>query len=68
MSIYHEILGVPAPTQETIVPIYKGHIMQYSIIGSDGFVYGKFPTKICATLALEGMSTMLDNLTIKEIK
>jgi hypothetical protein len=42
--------------------------MQYYIIGIDGFVYGKFPTITCATLALEGMSTMLDNLTIKEIK
>jgi len=42
--------------------------MKYQIIGTDGFVYGTFPTKICANLALKGMLTMLDNLKIEEIK
>lgn len=41
--------------------------MKYQIIGTDGFVYGQFPTKLCAKLALKGISTMLDDLIIKEV-
>lgn len=64
MNTYYELLGVSAPTQETILP--KGHMMQYCIIGTDGFVYGTFPTHIAASLALKGMSTMLDGLVISK--
>jgi hypothetical protein len=64
MSIHHQILGVPAPTKENITS--KGHIMQYCIIGTDGYIYGVFPTHIAASLAFKGMSTMLDNLVISK--
>jgi len=40
--------------------------MHYSIIGSDGSVYGIFPSHIAASLALKGMSTMLDDLVIRK--
>lgn len=40
--------------------------MKYIITDESGFVYGQFPTKLCANLALKGMSTFMDNLVIKE--
>lgn len=64
MNNYYELLGVAAPTKETITS--KGHMMQYCIIGTDGFVYGTFPSHIAASLALKGMSTMLDGLVISK--
>ena len=64
MDKYYDLLGVSAPTEESITS--KGKILQYCIIGSDGFVYGVFPTKICASLALKGMSTMLDDLVVSK--
>ena len=41
--------------------------MKYQIIGTDGFVYGQFPNKLCASLAFKGMSTMLDEIRIVEV-
>jgi hypothetical protein len=41
--------------------------MKFIITDSTEFIYGQFPTKICASLALKGMSTMLDDLIIKEV-
>lgn len=41
----------------------------YQIIGTeDNFIYGIFPTKICARLALKGMLTILKDLRVEEIK
>jgi hypothetical protein len=43
--------------------------MNYQIIGTkDNFVYGLFPTKVCASLALKGMLTFMDGIEVKEIK
>jgi hypothetical protein len=41
--------------------------MKYLITDASGYIYGKFPNKICAELALKSMSNMLDNLIIKEL-
>ncbi len=42
--------------------------MKYQIVDSSMFIYGQFPNKTCANLALKGLSTMLDNLIIIEVK
>ena len=39
--------------------------MKYQIIGKDNFIYGMFPTKLCADLALKGMLTLIDDLRIE---
>jgi hypothetical protein len=41
--------------------------MKYQIADKTGSVYGLFPSFIAASLALKGLSTMLDDLVIKEI-
>jgi hypothetical protein len=42
--------------------------MNYQIIGTkDNFVYGLFPTRICASLALKGMLTFMDGIEVREI-
>jgi hypothetical protein len=42
--------------------------MNYQIIGTkDNFVYGLFPTKMCASLALKGMLTFMDGIEVREI-
>lgn len=35
--------------------------MNYRIIDTDGTVYGLFPTKILASLALKGILTFMDH-------
>lgn len=42
--------------------------MEFQIIGQDNFIYGLFPTKTCANLALKGMSAMLDGIRVEKIK
>jgi hypothetical protein len=42
--------------------------MKYQIVDKNMFIYGQFPNKRCANLALKGFSTMLDNLIIIEVK
>lgn len=42
--------------------------MKFQIIGQDNFIYGLFPTKTCANLALKGMNTMLEGLKVEKIK
>lgn len=42
--------------------------MKYYITDESGFIYGEFPNKQCANLALKGMSTILDDLFIEEVK
>ena len=35
--------------------------MKFKIVDNEGFVYGLFPTRILASLALKGMFTFVDN-------
>jgi hypothetical protein len=64
MSVYHDVLGVLAPTKDNIV--VKGVINKYCLIGTGGDVYGTFPTEVCASLALKGMKTMIDDIVIRK--
>ena len=42
--------------------------MNYQIIGTkDNFVYGLFPTRMCACLALKGMLKFMDEIEVREI-
>jgi hypothetical protein len=42
--------------------------MNYQIIGiKDNYVYGEFPTKMCASLALKGMLTFMDGIEVRKI-
>ena len=42
--------------------------MNFRIVDSEGFVYGQFPTRILASLALKGMLTFLDNFETFKIE
>ena len=38
--------------------------MQYQIIDETGYVYGQFPTRLCAQLALKGFQQLMTNFKI----